>query len=170
MKLEKTEQELELGFQIPPPGTYGWEIQDGISLKKNEESGKTTLMIPMKVISVVDGSEEALERKAAHFVPIETEFGERQLVRIINIVGLLEAFTSRFGDSINPTDENFINGLKLKLPGKILKGVHNIRKNLKNQDQVNFLKFLPLASVKGSGKTDTKDSIKKQQAAPNAEW
>jgi len=70
---------------------------------------------------VVEGPEDNEGKKLSHFVPIETEFGERQLAGILTMVGLIGTFAQKFGATADVTGDAFINAIKLKLPGKMIK-------------------------------------------------
>ncbi|MBU0977380.1 MAG: hypothetical protein KKD18_03115 [Nanoarchaeota archaeon] len=156
MKLDpNTPKEMDLGFEIPPAGTYRWQIQEGIELRTNESSGKTTLQIPISIDEVIDGDPTAQDMKCSHFVPIETTFGEKQLAVILSLTGLIGDFNKRYGDDVDVKDEKFVAGLKLKLPGKFFIATHTVRKNNKDQDQVNFVHFGAPKKGKGKGKTES---------------
>jgi hypothetical protein len=139
MKFEKND-EMDLGFQVPAAGTYAWQIQEGIDKFHNEDSGKTSLMLPMQIIAVIEGELESMNGKATHFIPIETPFGEKQLNTILTITGLIDDFAKHFADA-SPTDEKVLGKLKIKLPGKIIKATHEIRKNQKGRENANFTHF-----------------------------
>jgi hypothetical protein len=142
MKLENNGiTHLDLGFEVPQPGISIIQFEEGISKQTNEKSGKTTLRLPLIIDRVIEGPEENAGKKMSHFVPIETEFGERQLAGILNLTGLMPAFTKNFGQDVDVQDEKFLNALKLKLPGKIAKVHHGIRQDNKGKDQVNITRL-----------------------------
>ena len=149
MKLEDTKQTyLDLAFEIPQPGISIVQFEEGITKMTNEKSGKTTLRLPLVIDRVIEGPEENAGKKMSHFVPIETEFGERQLAGIVMMTGLLPAFVKNFGPEVNAQDDKFLNAVKLKLPGKSVIVHHNVRKDNKDKDQVNITR-MEMADGKG---------------------
>jgi len=150
MKLDDSVDVLDLGFELVAPGKYNWEIDEGIQLFHNENSGKTSLKIPVFVESVIEGAGTE-GGKAVIFVPIETEWGEKQLAALLTMTGLIKKFMEKFGEGFDPlNDENSMNALKLKLPGHIIMGTHEIKADKKGNDQVNFKKLEP--SIRGAAK------------------
>jgi hypothetical protein len=142
LKLENTGQEtLELGFEIVQPGVSILQFEEGVQKRTNENSGKTTLQLPMVVDQVIEGPEDNEGRKLSHFVPIETDFGERQLAGILTLTGLVDKMAGKFGPEVEVTNESFINGLKLKMPGKFIKAYHELRKDMNGKDRTNITKF-----------------------------
>ena len=147
MKIENTGDSFELGFDIPEPGVHIWQILEGIEKRVNE-SGKTTLQIPLEIDSVVsEGAAANIGMKCSHFVPIETSFGERQLNGLLSICqdrkskkSLIDAFAKKFSGDIDPLSDEFLGALKLKLPGNFVKATHTIQK-YQEKKQVNFTKF-----------------------------
>lgn len=153
---EQYSEGIDLGFAVVPSGVYDWEIDEGIELFTNEESGKTSLKIPLLLHTVIEGDGEE-GSQAVHFVPIESEFGERQLAAIITLVGLLEYFGKKYKGDVDPiNDEIFLEDLALKLPGKIIRAKHEVRKNNKGREVMNFLKFMK--ATKGKKKPAKKKS------------
>ena len=142
MKLEDTGQDaMDLGFEVPEPGVSVCKFEEGIQKRTNENSGKTTLQLPMIIDQVIDGPEDNVGKKLSHFVPIETSFGEKQLNGILTMTGLVNSFAEKLGDEIEPTDDRFLNPLKLKLPDKFITVHHDVRKDNKGRDQINIVKF-----------------------------
>jgi hypothetical protein len=142
MKLQDTGQDtLDLDFEIPDAGVSVLQFQEGVQKRTNENTGKTTLQIPFAIDQVVEGPEDNEGRKLSHFVPIETDFGEKQLAGILTLTGLMGPFAENFGDQVDITSERFINALKLKLPGKFIKGYHEVRKDQNGRDRANIIKF-----------------------------
>ena len=91
MKLENTGSDvIDLDFEVPAPGTSVLEIQEGIRKNYNENSGKTTLLLPFMIDRVVEGPDGNEGLKLNHFVPIETAFGEKQLAGILTITELID--------------------------------------------------------------------------------
>lgn len=142
MELKDTGQDsMELGFDIPDPGISIMQFEEGVTRRTNENSGKTTLQLPMTIDTVIEGPKDNAGKKMSHFVPIETSFGEKQLAGLLTMTGLMSKFANKFGGDVDITDDRFINSLKLKLPGCFIKVHHDIRKNPKGNDQVNIMKF-----------------------------
>src|SRR5512136_3363555 len=118
MKLENTKQDsMDLAYEVPQAGVSILQFEEGIQKRTNEKSGKTTLQLPFVIDRVVEGPEENQGKKLSHFVPIETDFGERQLAGILTLTGLIDSFAQKFGEDVDVTSDQFINALKLKLPG-----------------------------------------------------
>ena len=142
MKLEDTgTTSMDLDFQIPEAGVSIVQFEEGITKRTNENSGKTTLQLPLVIDRVIEGPASNAGLKLSHFVPIETEFGEKQTAAILSITGLMEAFAKKFGNDVDVTDDAFINALKLKLPGKFVKVAHEVRKDNSGKDRVNITRF-----------------------------
>ena len=140
MKLQQGETSMDLDFQSPQPGISVCQLSEGIKLFTNETSGKTSLQVPMEIIEVVDGPRENMGLRLTHFIPIETEFGERQLNNLLTMTGLIQQFSERFSGDIEPTDEKFITTLSMKLPGKLLKVKHDTRKDQQGNQRTNIKK------------------------------
>jgi len=142
MELKDTGKDvLDLEFEIPEAGVSVLQIQEGIQKRTNENSGKTTLQIPFVIDTVLEGPESNEGKKLSHFVPIETEYGERMLQGMLTLTGLVNSFADKFGNEIEVTDDKFINALKLKLPGKFIKGTHEVRKDNSGKDRSNIVKL-----------------------------
>lgn len=138
MKINTGEEKAELGFQTPEPGTYTFEVSEGIELFTNENSGKTSLKVPTKIVEAIEGDEDSVDMTVMHFVPIETRWGEKQLASLLTITDLAEAFEKRFPGDVSYLDQTFLDAVKLKLPGKLFRGVIEIRENNKGQKNANF--------------------------------
>jgi len=138
MKVLSGSDSMDLGFQLPQPGTSICVFDEGLQKRTNENSGKTTLQIPMVISQVIEGPQDNVGLKIVHFCPIETEFGEKQLANILHMTGLDKSFAEKFGDEIDPTDQKIVNALTLKLVGKQVKVKHEIRMDNKGREQVNI--------------------------------
>jgi hypothetical protein len=146
MELKETGKDyLDLDFEIPQAGVSIVQFEEGIQKRTNENSGKTTLQLPMAIDRVVEGPEDNAGKKMSHFVPIETNFGEKQLAGILTITGLIGLFAKKFGADVDVTDDGFINALKLKLPGKFVTATHEVRKDNSGKDRVNVTRFEKVA-------------------------
>ena len=155
MKLENTKSDsLDLGYEVPHPGISIMQFEENIQKQTNEKSGKTTLRLPLVIDRVVEGPDDNEGKKLSHFVPIETDFGERQLAAILSLTGLIDGFAQKFGGNVNATDEPFLNAVKLKLPGKFIKVTHEVRKDQKGKDQVNIVRFERFATSSAPSKAD----------------
>lgn len=155
MKLEDTGQTyMDLAFEVPEAGVSILQFTDGIQKRTNEKSGKTTLQLPLVIEGVVEGPEDNEGKKMSHFVPIETEYGGRQLAGLLTMTGLVNAFSKKFGDDVDITDDTFINALKLKLVGRTIKAVHEKRKDNAGKDRVNIIRFEAVGAPT-TGKTST---------------
>lgn len=138
---------MDLTYELPQPGISVLVIEEGIQKRTNEKSGKTTLQIPCTIVEVLQGDKENVGKKLTHFCPIETEFGEKQVLLILTSTGLVSGVSEKFGDSVDVMDDTFINYLKLKLPGKKMKGIHVIEKDQSGKDRTSITR---LESVNGS--------------------
>ena len=142
MELKETGKDyLDLDFEVPEAGVSILQFEEGIQKRTNEKTGKTTLQLPLLIDGVVEGQAENKGKKLSHFVPIETEFGEKQLASILTITGLMPGFAKKFGNDVDVTDDTFINALKLKLPGKLIKATHEVRKDQSGKDRANVTRF-----------------------------
>ena len=175
MQLTDEHTIMDLGFELVASGEYNWEIDEGIQLNQNEKSGKKTIWIPLVVESVIEGAGEE-GGKAMYFIPIESEFGERQLSTLLTITGLIHKFMDKFGSDFDPlNDDKSLNALKLKLPGKIVKATHIIKADKNGTDRINFTKIE--ASIRGDAKKMDKKSAgktggdaKKDAKAGGEDW
>jgi hypothetical protein len=166
MKLAKTDVDhLDLAFEAPQPGVSILQFEEGIQKRTNEKSGKTTLQLPFMIDRVVEGPDENQGKKLSHFVPVETEFGEKQLAGILTLTGLIDGFTQKFGEDVDVNSDQFINALKLKLPGKFIKAHHESRKDQAGKDRANITKFERFKSS-GPAKAGTTNGGKQ----PEADW
>ena len=142
MELKETGKEyLDLDFEVPEAGVSILQFEEGIQKRTNEKTGKTTLQLPFVIDGVVEGPAENKGKKMSHFVPIETDFGEKQLAGILTITGLIGQLAQKFGATADVTDDAFINAVKLKLPGKMIKAQHEVRKDNAGKDRVNIVRF-----------------------------
>ena len=153
MKAESKGTKATFGFEVPAAGTYLWEIGNDVGffikdeVKSGEAKGPKALMIPLKIIGVIDG--EAKEGQASSlFINLVTKsgdangFGERQMLSILDAVGVLKDLQAKLGDKeIDPTTSpQFAQFLSQKLPGKVIKAEHEITVNKDTKkEQVNFL-------------------------------
>jgi len=164
MELKDTGKDyLDLDFEIPQAGVSILQFEEGIQKRTNENSGKTTLQLPLVIDRVVEGPEDNQGKKLSHFVPIETEFGERQLAGILTMMGLMGPFSKKFGADVEVTDDTFINALKLKLPGKFIRASHEVRKDNGGKDRVNITRF---ERVTGGGSSKATPPAKNAGGSP----
>ncbi len=171
MKLENQKiDSMDLAYEVPGPGVSICEFSVGISKNVNEKSGKSTLRLPLTIVEVLDGPEDNEGKKFSHFLPIQTPYGEKQLHGILSMVGLLEGFAMKFQGEIDPLEDVFLAALQIKLVGKRIKVIHEIRKDQKGKDQVNVVRF-ERVSNRGGGKPPLKPAGKEPVAqAANEEW
>ena len=142
MKLEKTDMDhFDLTFEVPQAGVSELKFEEGIQKRTNEKSGKTTLQLPFVIDRVIEGPEENQGKKMSFFVPIETEFGERQMVGILTLTGLIDSFMQKFGEDVEVTSDPFVNAAKIKLPGKLILAHHEVRKDQSGKDRANITRF-----------------------------
>lgn len=169
MKREgKNEDRMDFSFKVPDTGDYRFQFDEGIKIEKNEKSGKRSLWLPAKVVECKSGqSEENIDLQVTHFVPIETDFGAKQIEHILGITGLFEAFDKKFpGDNVDMTSEEFINALKLKLPGKLFDG--GIETKEKDGKKLANFKYIEKMGAGNSGKGKSSDKSSGGSAAKSA--
>lgn len=174
MKLKNvTVDSMDLTFDIPTPGVSICVFEEGISKMTNEKSGKTTLRLPLSIAEVVEGDQANEGRKFSHFIPIETNFGEKQVQGILSMTGLLESFVNRFQGDIDPLEDVFIIALQTKLPGKTIKVAHELRKDQKGKDQVGVLRFEKIgkpAHASPKGATGKATQVQAIQTKAKIDW
>ena len=184
MKAESQGTKATFGFSNPAAGTYLWEIGDDVGffikdeVKNGEAKGPKALMIPMKVKGIIEG-EAAEGESATIFINLVTKtgdangFGERQMLSILEAVGVLGDLQKKLGDKdVDPTDSpQFAQFLSSKLPGKVLKAEHEITTNkTTGKEQVNFL-WTDAAT--GGASSDIKSKKEKKpikEAASDDDW
>jgi hypothetical protein len=177
MKLQNTGQDtVELDFEIPQPGISIAVFTEGIQKYTNENSGKTSLQLPLEIDQVVEGPEGNVGLRLTHWCPIETEWGEKQLAGILTITGLIQSFSDRLGGEIEATDDRLINALKLKLPGKFVKVTHEVRKDNNGKDRANIVRFEKVgkgstaSTSKGKGKVEHLPTNKPTMPTEDEDW
>ena len=171
MNLDHTGSDvIDLDFEVPEPGTSILEIQEGIRKNFNENSGKTTFLIPFLIDRVVEGPDSNEGLKLSHFVPIETPFGERQLTAILDFTDLIEPFAKKFGGDVDSTDDRFLDALKLKLVGKKLMAVHTLRADKNGRERPNIAKFERATNSKPVQKENSGDSRPATADDGNDDW
>jgi len=142
IKLEDTGKDvLDLDFETPEAGVSICQIEEGIQLYVNENSGKTSLRIPMVIDAVEEGPEGNVGLKFSHFIPIETEWGEKQVAGILSITGLMGICNEKFGRKADCMSEQFINFIKLKLPDKFIKVHHDVRVDNKGKERATIVRL-----------------------------
>lgn len=160
MKLERTEEEMDLGFQTPAAGKYVWIHTDGIDLIENEETGSKNFKFPMMIDSVISGDPNAEGMQIIRFINIvdkngkENQFGFKQVCNLLTISGKIDKYIDKFGD-IEPTSEKFIRRLQLDIPGLMVVAKHEIR-TFNEKQNVNFLSIGPYKKTKDVKKVITK--------------
>jgi len=177
MKQSGTEERMDLEFKVPDTGNYRFQIDEGIKLETNETTGKTSLWIPSKIVECRgEESEGNLDLQVTHFVPVNSDFGVKQIAHILSITGLFEAFDKKFpGDSVDISSDEFINALKLKLPGKLFDGgINTVEKDGKRRANFKYIEKVgagkgKAAAGKGAGKATGKTESK-TAAADGDDW
>ncbi len=169
MKLESTDKNyIDLNFEIPTKGVSICVFEEGIQKRTNEKSGKTTLQVPLLIEDVVEGDPENVGKKITLFVPIESDFGGRQLLAILNMTGLIDTFVEKLGREVDPMDDRFINPLKLRLVGKKIKVSHDVQKDSNGKDRTVITR---LEGLNGPATLNTaKSRIKPKDVAADESW
>lgn len=136
LKFENRESS-DWGFQIPPAGEHLIVWEDNIREHKNENTGKSSLMLPAKI---VEGEGENMTFTV--FAPLDTKFGKKKLADIIVMSGLAPMFEKQFAnEDIEPDHPKITDALKAKLPGKTCKITIEIQKDNNGREQVNPVKI-----------------------------
>ena len=174
------EDRMDFDFKVPDTGDYRFQIDEGIKLETNANSGKTSLWIPSKIVECRGGeSDDNLELQVTHFVPIESDFGAKQIAHILSITGLFEAFDKKFpGEGVDISSEEFINALKLKLPGQLFDGgINTVEKDGKRRANFKYIEKVGAGKGKAAGKAKTAAAAKaetktetKAAAAGGDDW
>ena len=142
MKLKDTgNDEFSFDFETPEPGESILMIDDGVRKYYNENSGKTSLIVPFTIDRVISGPESNVGLKITLFVSLEKTYGEKQLENLLTIVGIIDWFFKKYGEEVDINDDRFINELSLKLPGKFIRAEHakRIDKNKKERAYITKL-------------------------------
>lgn len=160
---------MELGFQDPDPGEYLWQIAEGIKLFAPEEKQSRAIMFPLVVDQVVNGNgtEDSIGRRNNLFIWVKgkdgnsSDFGEKQLVNLLECIGMREPCAEKFG-SIDPAEEKFVDYLAMQAPGKFIKAKGENEK-YQGKERFKITGFQPA----GSGK---KAASKPKQASSSDDW
>ena len=170
MKIENTgQEEIDLGFEVHAEGTYLFQIDEGVELTTNEETGSQTLRVPFVSKDCREGDQDSVGRKVMMFINVikkdgeENDFGGKQINNILTMTGLADSFAKNMPGDIAINSEKFIDHLKLKLPGKWIGGTITHKKNLAG-DGVNA-QFQKLFSVGAN-----KESAPQKSPAQTESW
>jgi len=79
MKVLGGSDSMDLGFQLPQPGTSICVFDEGLQKRTNENSGKTTLQMPMVISQVVEGPEDNVGLKIVHFARLKPSLAKSSL-------------------------------------------------------------------------------------------
>jgi len=135
-KPESDRAEISSGnFEPVEPGDYIWQIGDGnrgieLKLSKNEESGWRGLNFPVQVVQVVQGDEEAVDRRGSFSFTVmnnhdePNQFIDETMGYILGYTDLLDKFVSKYGEEIDYTSQEFVDDLNVKLTGKLIGIIH----------------------------------------------
>jgi len=135
MALEKYDGEsMDLGFPKPASGTYVWQFQDGIDTYTNDDTGKVSIKLPMKVFIVIKGDEDALDNQHTLFIGVDNKTAENQMNAILTFTGLIDKFIEKLGNDVDIADPKFLAGLKKFLPGKMIGGEHELKSSVSKKD------------------------------------
>ena len=148
---------MKIGFEIPDPGEYLLEIQEGIDRYTKEDDQRVSVGIPLKVDQVVgtNGTEESIGRPVTYFITMVTkegklvDFGEKQIANVLACTGLLDKFAEKYDGDVDMSSEKFVGDLKLQLPNKFLKMTLSHEPDFKNKDKMR----VKIETVEPAGKT-----------------
>lgn len=166
MKLgeHKSQEEYDVGFKVPSAGDYNWQIIEPVESWKDEnDPTKYAIRIPATVVDAVgaNSDKEAIGGKATVFC-MNNKFGEETLAALLDLTGLMAGVVQKFGGDadINALIGNpdFLQHLKLKMPGKVFGATHTVSKNKSKKtgdelENVNFKKYRKVGSQPASGGT-----------------
>ncbi len=158
MKIDTGKNEFELGYQVPEPGKYLFQVDEGIDLFVNENSGKTSLKIPTKIVEPINGDEGSVGMTVTHFAPVETTYGEKQVCSLLTITGLAPYFEDKFPNDTKFTEQKFVDTIKLKLPDKYFKGEIEVFENNKGRKNASFKSWHKAGGQKTISKAVSKES------------
>lgn len=173
MKQSDANARMEFDFKVPDTGDYRFQIDEGIKLETSAASGKTSLWIPAKVVECLGGeSEDNIDLQVTHFVPVMSDFGAKQIAHILSITGLFEAFDKKFpGEDVDIASEEFVNALKLKLPGKLFDGgINTAEKDGKRRANFKYIEKVGAnkGAAAGGRKSGSKSAAKPATVPPPA--
>jgi hypothetical protein len=154
------------GFEVPPAGRYLCVFEDGIRDHKNEETGKTSVIFPVKIIQEGEGEGMGFSIFGSFG---GSKFEKRKFADLIVMSGLKDTFEKQFPGEIEPDDLKIVDALKAKLPGKKVIFTIKIEK-YKDKEQVNVVKIEKFKTAveqkKAAAKAEAPAATATSQAAP----
>jgi len=128
MKQYEDRDEMDLGgFTVHPIGKFIFQIQEGIATqagtKDNPQGPRRTLILPLLSIGIIEGEPNTDKHELREFVTLISNEGkenipsEEFITNCLKWNGHYAAFDQQFPGDHPFTEPNFINALKIKLPG-----------------------------------------------------
>ncbi len=161
----KGDANADFGFKVVSDGYHKAYFTDGIDIKLNEASGKTSVWLPL----IIDGGEDD-GAKITMFLPYKDEknFGEQRLANVLSKAGLFAMFEEKFPGDVSLFDTKVFDLIKLKLNGKFVKIKVERSKDGKNANIANM--YTVDAVIDDKPKGSAKEKVAKEPTAPATDW
>lgn len=170
MKFFKAKDEdLNLGFENPTPGTSVCVIGDDIRLLRakdaenwdGEKRGETYI-IPLRIIKALEGDKDNEGMEFRWMINVVKNDGSLNKIAIKTIsfvlthTGLIEKFMEKFADDdMGLNHPKVVRAIQMALPGKKLIVVHNLTKSKKTDAE--FVNVKTIRSAKNVNMDDEDD-------------
>jgi len=137
------------GFQTPEPGWYLMEFSGEFpDPKPNEETGKITLRIPLKIVEGdYSGSQQSVFITLNPEKDGELRANKKKVANILAATGLEEMFDKKFPGEISALDPKIIDAMKLKIPGKSIMVRLDETKSKDGKVYLNIMEMAPSGFV-----------------------
>jgi hypothetical protein len=162
------QKNADWGFQAPADGWYLMQFQGDIkeSVKDVDGEKRTSLQIPLKAVeSYPDG--ETVNFQMSIFIPLSGEtdqaigFAKKKMAEVLANADLWDAFEKRYPGDISILDQRVIEGVKMKLPDKMVMVKIETKENKKaGKTYTNIVALSPR-----DHKPDLSDKPKKEKAS-----
>lgn len=146
------------GFTNPEPGWYLMEVVGEFVEKTNEDNGKVSLRIPLKVVDGdFAGSQQSIFITTNPSTEAEARANKAKVANILAATGLDEAFEKKFPGDISALDAKVLDAMKMRIPAKSVMVRLDETKAKDGKTYVNIVEmapagFNPKDGVKSSGK------------------
>ncbi len=156
------------GFTNPEPGWYLMEFVGEFAEKSNENSGKTTLRVPLKVVDGdYAGSQQSIFITLNPSTEGEARANKSKVANILAATGLDEAFEKKFPGDISALDAKVLDALKMRIPAK---SVMVRLDESKGKDGKTYVNIVEMAPAGFNPKDDSKSNSKKVTGGDNEDW
>ena len=162
------EEHSQWGFINPTVGWYMMEFGDEFPEKKNEETGKTTLRVPLKI---TEGDFTGVQQSV--FIVLnpgsdgEMKANKNKVANILAATKLYETFEKKFPGDISILDPRIIKGMTIQLPGKAVMVRLDESKSKDGKTYMNIVEMAPVGYKPNGG--GAKPSPAPKPAAAGAE-